>query len=231
MGLLLALGAGWRVGCSAPQNLRLATSGLVWLGLLVAVSLWQVQWKFRERLVRVHEESDAIANLYRSLEGLPNSQRTQMRLLLITYLDAKLRLLKPLSPEDLKHCQEETVGLQHQFVHLIHNMRKQKLVSDAEGIALAEQVSHVISSHFRTRYASGEGFPSALWALLMLQAGVVLFLVGRERRGWEAGAAAVLVITTLWCVADYDGATRGLIRLDTSNLKDLVEILHNREQM
>ncbi|MBS2033480.1 hypothetical protein JST97_00720, partial [bacterium] len=167
LAVLFGLGLAYAVGTSLSRRIlgvaSLETVVLVWTGLFLALTTQQVAQTYRQRVDMVHQEADSIAHMYRTLQALPPSQRTQMRLLLIAYLDAKLDQGKS----------QEITGLQEQQYKLCCELSSSKVVSEQQGLALRESIDRMISLHYRSSYALEEHLPAPLMILL-----VCLCLVG-----------------------------------------------------
>ncbi|MFN8610365.1 MAG: hypothetical protein U0931_22700 [Vulcanimicrobiota bacterium] len=222
VGLLLAFLAGRRLSRQMLGIPNLEGVLLVWAGLFLALSLQQAVQTFRLRVDLVHQEADSIAHVYRILSSLPQSQRTQMRLLLIAYLDAKLGDGKP----------QEVIGLQDQQFKLCCELLAGKTISEAQGLALRESIDRMISLHYRSTYALDEHLPGPLLALLIslcLAGSLLLGLGGRHPA--LAFTFILLMLMMMSALVDLDDAARGWVRVDRANLRDLVTVLHQLEQL
>jgi len=222
VGLVLAYLAGIRLSRQILGVPSLETVLLVWVGLFLGLTLQQVSQGYRQRIELVHEEADSIAHVYRVLQSLPQSERAQMRLLLIAYLDVKLA----------KGDVREVVGLQEQQFKLCCEMLTRHVVSEAQGISLRDAIDHMISMHYRCDYAIQEHLPGPVMALLLVQCLAAALLLGM---GGRQAMLSLITIGLMLCavatVADLDNANLGWVRVDSSNLRDLVKDMHKQEQL
>lgn len=220
--LLLAYAGGLRLARRILGVPSLEIVLLVWVGLFLSVNLQQASQIYRQRIDLVHEEADGIANVYRVLQSLPQSQRTQMRLLVIAYLDAKLGQA-PVA---------DIVGLQDQQFKLCCELTSNHLVSEAQGLALRESIDRMISLHYRCFYVLEEHLPTPLVTLLLAQClAAALFLGLGGRHPLLSLTLIVLMVAALATLADLDDASHGWVRVDRSNLRDLVNSMHQQEQL
>lgn len=226
LGVLIALIATYLGGIRLSRKMlgipSLETVVLIWAGLFSGLSLQQANQIYHQRIELVHEEADSIAHVYRVLESLPQAQRTQMRLLLIAYLDAKLG----------KAHARDIFGLQDQQFKLCGELMTNHVVSEAQGMALREAINRMISLHFRCSYAMDEHLPPPLVLLLLAQclAGSLMLGLGARHPGLSLTLIG-LMFGGLVTLADLDDAGRGWVRVDSSNLRDLVNVLHQQEQL
>lgn len=226
LGLLIALLLAYAGGLQLSRKIlgvpTLETVLLVWVGLFLGLSLQQSNQVYRQRLDLVHQESDSIAHVYRVLQSIPQAQRTQMRLLLIAYLDAKLGDTKA----------SDISGLQDQQYKLCCELSANKVISEAQGLALKESIDRMISLHYRSFYALKEHLPTPLVYLLLLQCLASALLLGIGGRHPLLSFVLVgLMVGALATLADLDDASHGWVRVDSSNLRDLVQNMHQQEQL
>lgn len=220
--LLLAYVAGLRLSRILPGVANLETVLLVWVGLFLGLTLQQSTKVYHQRLELVHEEADSIAHVYRVLESLPQAQRAQMRLLLIAYLDAKLGQARA----------GDISGLQDQLFKLCGELATNHIISEAQGLALRDNVDHMISLHFRCIYAMDEHLPPPVVLLLLSFCLVASLSLGQGgKHPFQSLLLIGLMFGSLVTVADLDDAGRGWVRVDRSNLRDLVNVLHQQEQL
>jgi len=233
--LLLITGLSYALGRRLAGRFQASASVeivvLVWLGLFLVCTFNQCYSLARERTALIHQESDAIAQAYRMLQRLPDAQRTQMRMLLISYLDAKLRGHPGLSPKAHEDLSQEIVGLQSQLYGQGVALTERHALSEAQGQLLGQQINQMISMHYRTEYALREGMSPPVMLLLLLLASAGSFVTGLAGRDLlQSLLLSCLIWSTSWVLLDLNEAEGGLIRADKSNLRDLVNILHQQEQ-
>ncbi|MBX3167237.1 MAG: hypothetical protein KF760_07485 [Candidatus Eremiobacteraeota bacterium] len=220
--LLLAYAGGLRLARRMLGVPSLETVLLVWVGLFLSLSLQQASQVYRQRIDLVHEEADSIANVYRVLESLPPAQRTQMRLLVIAYLDAKLGQ----APAG------DITGLQDQQFKLCCELAANHVISEPQGLALRASIDRMISLHYRCFYVLEEHLPTPLVALLLAQCLAASLLLGLGGRHPLLGLTLIaLMVGALATLADVDDASHGWVRVDRSNLRDLVNSMHQQEQL
>lgn len=200
----------------------LETVLLVWVGLFLGLTLQQVSQNYRQRAELVYQESDSIAHVYRVLQSLPNAQRTQMRLLLIAYLDAKLAGAKA----------QEIVGLQDQQFKLSCDMTKERVVSELQGVELRGAIDRMISMHYRCLYTLDEHLPGPVVFLLLAQCVAAALLMGLGARQPLLSITVItLMLLSVATIIDLDDASHGMVRVDNANLRDLVNSMHRQEQL
>lgn len=222
LGLIVAHLVGRQLSRRILGVASLETVVLVWTGLFLALTVQQVSQVYFQRVDMVHQEADSIAQIYRNLQSLPQSQRTQMRLLLIAYLDAKLGQSKSL----------EIVGLQEQQFKLCCELIATRVVSEPQGLALRASLDRMISLHYRSTYAIDEHLPPPMMVLLIslgVLSSLVLGLGGRHPL--LVGSLLGLIMLAMATIVDLDDSGRGWVRVDRANLRDLVNIMHQQEQL
>lgn len=228
--LLVSFLAGRRWATRAPESQAVVAGLLVWLAAFLTLTLHQAQSKFREQTTLIRQESDAVADLFRKLQTLPDANRSQLCSLLISYVDTKLGSNGQFSTKDTKSLQESQ-GIQRQFVVLIGELIRQKVLTETQSNRLQESVSQVIALHFHRAYAAEERMPGLALAALVLQSGMLAFLMGAQRN-WLTGATFLILVTSMaLLILDYERPHSGLIQLDTSNLRDVSNIMHHEEQL
>ena len=220
--LLLAYLAGIRLSRRILGVPNLETVLLIWAGLFLGLTLQQANQVYHQRIELVHEEADSIAHVYRVLESLPQSQRQQMRLLLIAYLDAKLGQARA----------GDISGLQDQLYKLCGELLANHVISEPQGMALREAINRMISLHFRCFYALDEHLPLPLVLLLLAQCLAGSLALGLGARHPALSLTLIgLMLGGMITVAELDDASHGWVRVDRSNLRDLVNVLHQQEQL
>lgn len=220
--LLLAYAGGLRLSRRLLGVPSLEAVLLVWVGLFLGLTLQQSCFVYRQRIDLVHQEADSIARVYRVLESLPQSQRAQMRLLLIAYLDAKLSQARL----------GDIVGLQEQQFKLCCQLSASQVISEAQGLSLRESMDRMISLHYRSSYAIEEHLPPSLVVLILAQCLAAALLLGLGGRHPLLSLTLIaLMMGALATLADLDDASRGWVRVDRSNLRDLVNVMHQQEQL
>lgn len=222
LALLLAYAGGLRLSRRILGVPSLETVLLVWVGLFLSLSLQQAGQVYRHRIDLVHEEADSIANVYRLLESLPPAQRTQMRLLVIAYLDAKLSQAPP----------GDITGLQDQQFKLCCELSANHVISEAQGVALRNSIDRMISLHYRCFYVLEEHLPTPFVVLLLAQCLAASLLLGLGGRHPLLGLTVIaLMAGAMATLADLDDSSHGWVRVDRSNLRDLVNSMHQQEQL
>jgi hypothetical protein len=231
---LLVHEAGLRLGRRRQGGVapHLMAALVVWLGLLQASCLFQALQKQQQQTDAIHQESDAIAHVYRLLETLPKANRTQMRLLLIAYLEAKLNS----KSTSVGKVQEEILGLQSQLFLLGTNLTAQKVLNETRGSQLELLLNQMISLHYRSEYTLAEGLPGWVLSWILGLSLMTTFSLGlsspREGRNWGQSLLAVaLISSSLVVLLDANRPMSGAILVDTTNYRDLVDILHHQEQL
>jgi len=191
------------------------------LSLLLGFTFNQAGMSYRERLSLVHEESDCIAHVYRLSEFLPKEDRRELRHQMIQYLEAKTHGLS----------EEEAVRLHGKIYAFAMGHHHRKTMSETESLAFLQAINRMIQLHFRGSYSRNERVPIVVIGLLVIGSWSIGLMVGfacgvNERRSWVVPVVFFLLITgTIATIRDLDDPYGGWIRVDFSNLKDLLRIL------
>ena len=229
--LAYTLGSHLRRTSSGPAPERWWVSALVvWSGFALCVSWLNVSRIHQQRQSWLHDECDSIAHVYRLLQTLPRNERAQMRLLLLSYLDANLRNRD--AGGAAPGAEEESLAIHSQLYALTTRLVKAKTIGDFQGAILTQALSRMISVHHRTSYALHE-------RLSGVELGYVLFLslLGAGLVGYarvpRAGWLSLLVIigASLSLVLDLNNPWSGWIRVDRKNLQELSTLLHQKEKL
>jgi hypothetical protein len=218
LGYRLALG---QKGTPLYKGRPIESAILGLLSLLLGFTFSQAGQSYRERLSLIHEESDTIAQVYRVSELLPREHRKALRNHLVDYLEAKTGDLS----------EKEAIKIHGRIFSSVLDLTRQGLVSEATGLTLLQSVNRMIQLHFRGVYSRNERVPIAVMALLVVGSWSIGLMVGfacgvNERRSWVIPLVFFFLITcTLATIRDLDDPYGGWIRVDFSNLQDLLDIL------
>ena len=227
----LSYGLGRRLSRGFLTVPSLEAAMLIWPALFLACTYYQVGLASLERTTLIHEEADSIAQVYRILQTLPQAQRAQMRLLLVSYLDAKLRP-PTMTAADKDTLKQELMGLQTQLYTLSCQLTEQKALTASQGQTLSQALNGMISLHYRCTYAQDEHLPGPVVGLLMILCALVSLLLGLgDRNKILTGVCTLAMLAAFAVVLDMDNGDSGFIRVDKSNLRDLRNILHQQEQL
>ena len=228
--------ARWSVSAGVSRDMQPLQAGLlIWIGMFATLLLHHGVSGLREKTLLVHEECDSVAQVFRRLETLPPTHRAQMRLLLSSYLEAKLRKFSAGDEAEAKTSDQEILGVHAQIYTLTIDLANRKLLSEAQGLAMEAAINRMISLHFRTDYALREHLPAALLLVLALQllagAAAVGYCngFGPQRRSWEGAFFLILTLSLTFALWEVDDAAHGLVQADISNWRDLVALMHQRE--
>ena len=203
----------------------LVSATVVWLAFSLSVSLLSASQQHQQRQNWLHEECDGIAHVYRLLQTLPRNERAQMRLLLLAYLDANLRN---------GEGEEEATSTHSQLYALATRMVKSKIIGDHQGSLLTQSLSRMISVHHRTDFALRQRTPAAEWIALGSACFLVAALVGygtSARDRFTPLVLALLTLTGLSLLLDFNRPGQGLVQVDRKNLQDLSRTLHQKEKL
>lgn len=201
----------------------------VWTALLLLMTLHQAARHFDAQNQLIRKEADLVSDLYRQMQNLPEANRTQLRSLLVTYLDAKLTS-RHQAPTRETEGSAEVFGIQNQLYLISSDLTARNQVSDELARSLQNASSQVISVHFHRAYGAEEQIAPPFWLLLCLHCwGLFYLLASRERP--EAVHLLLMLATAGSCllIADFDHPHSGWMQLNTSNLQDLSAMMHSQE--
>lgn len=224
--LLLFFELGFRLAMrqktSPPYKGRPVESAIIGLlALLLGFTFNQAGISYRERLAIVHEESDTVAQVYRMSEMLPEAERRTLRNHLIDYLEAKAAMA----------TDREVIRIHSRIFRHVLNLMRQQTITEASGLTLVQSVNRMIQLHFRGVYSRSERVPVPVIGLLVIGSFSIGLMVGfasgcNERRSWVIPLVFFIMVSgTLAVIRDLDDPYGGLIRVDFSNLLDLLEVL------
>lgn len=236
--MALLLGLAYRLGSRAdrPLEARWAGAALISSGLALAVALLLACQLHQARLDYVHEECDSIGHAYRVLQVLPRNERAQMRLLLVSYTDARLRKVPGSSPQVARQAEEEALGLHSQMFALATRMMRDRTIDPYRGSQIVQALSRMISGHHRLAYALEERLSTPLMAFVCLQCLLAAVLLGGVAGPAPRGRLLCLGLTAaLWLnlalILDYDDPNGQFIQVDARNIQELAQALHAKERL
>ncbi|MBS2037416.1 hypothetical protein JST97_20675 [bacterium] len=238
--LALGLGLAYTLGARSARvglDARLAGGALVWTGLSLAVTLYLAGQLHRARLDDVHEECDSIGHVYRALQVLPRNERAQMRLLLVSYTDARLRKVPEQSAQESQNAEDEALGLYSQMFALGTRMMRDQTIDPFRGSQIVQALSQMISIHHRLGYALQERLPTPLLIFVTLQclasAGLLgaLTALSHPQQRWICLVLTGGLWINLALILDYNDPSSQFIRVDTRNIQELSQALHAKERL
>ena len=216
---------------------RMAGGALIWAGLSLAAALYVAVGLHQSRIEYIHDECDSIGHVYRVLQVLPRNERAQMRLLLVSYTDTRLRKVSEAAASDGAQAEEEAMGLYSQMFALATRMIKSKTVDAYLGSQITQGLSRMISSHHRLGYALEERVAAPLLAfsalMCLLSAGLLGALAATAHPGqrWVGWALVAALWINMALILDYNDPTGQIIRVDTRNFLELSQALHAKERL
>ena len=195
------------------------------LALMLGFTFNQAGSAYRERLTLIHEESDAISHVYRFSGFLPPEDRAWMRQHLHSYLEKVLQSLAANEAtaevrDRVSHCHAELMD------YVCATVRPH--TSAPEALAMGQAVERLIQTYYRGRYARQERLPIPVLLFLVLGSLLVGLMIGfslgtHGRRTWVIPLVfCALTVLTLGIIWDLDGPYEGFLRVDVTNLQDIL---------
>ena len=256
--LLLWLGLlelGHRVGVAGPPqrgqwqrrlalNMFLLASVTLMTSLLWALCLNYSLTKYQERVKLVHQEADLAATAYRRAALFPVLDKRLFRAQLSAFLEAELAEFQPVDNIFADPAEQRIHPICESLMKHVVSME----LPDAHEIrreGMMEQLSSMISSHYRLRYSLKERIPINVWYSLLGLSSLCCFLTGScfgrfysdseigptdvtihsrqaQRRAWQIWVASLAIWGGLaGLLLNLDDPFRGVLKVGMENLQEL----------
>jgi|SRR5450432_1827366 hypothetical protein len=203
---------------------------LTLLGLIIGFSFSMATARYDQRKNYEEEEANAIGTEYLRADLLPPTDRTNVRALLLDYLDK--RILFYITGDDAQRHQVnlETAKLQGDLwsaVQVPASAQPTPLVA----LAVAG-MNDVLNSQGYTQAAWRNRIPLAAWGLMAVMAICCNILIGYVIPRTEKRTIAFLVLPlvvsiSFFMIAEIDSPRGGIIRVLPQNLSTLSDSLRN----
>lgn len=201
------------------------TATLTLLALLLAFVFSFAAGRFEDRRRALIEEANNIGTCHLRTSMLPEPHRSEVRRLLVEYVDARLAAVQ--NPSEFGRSVERSLSLQQQLWNHASAAANKEQSSVQIGL-FVHSLNAVIDSHSE-RLAAGvrARLPGAVWVVLYM-----LIIVSFGGMGYQVGlsdstrspimvAAAFAFATTLWLVVDLERPHQGLLRVGQHPMIDL----------
>jgi len=235
--LLLAVALGYGVA-----EVRYRRRGLVWkssgiesavitiFGLLLSFTLLSANNAHKERTALIHQNAEAVTDLYRESQLLPPASQAAVRSLLRQFLALELAAHRPGQPADSAHSRQLEALYQAAWQHFRDSLR----TTSPQAVALRQLLpgfNKLNASTSRLHYALAERTPAPIMLLLLVSSWAIGVLVGftnsaQEARHYFVPVLFVIIsVLTIQAIRDLDNPGMGFIRPSYQNLKDLQQLL------
>ncbi|MGI8771841.1 MAG: hypothetical protein ACR2JE_10420 [Acidobacteriaceae bacterium] len=221
LGLMAALNRFWSWEKRRAHNdligWQLSILGTTY-AVVIGFMLYTVWTDFGIADVNATSEANALVNVYRLAEGLPQAQATQLRQLCHTYADVMIKEEWPAMAHD------DSGGFQsNQINHLMwHTLMSVKAASPTE-LAAEDHALYELSEltqHRRTRQLqSVSSIPTVLWFVLLVGGVVTIVsscMFGSASSGlhaYQVFAFSLLITALLVAIADIDRPFQGSVHV------------------
>jgi hypothetical protein len=202
---------------------------LTLLGLMLAFTYSFSMGRADLRKKALTTEVNAIGTAFLRADLAAEPGRTTLRKGLLEY--ARSRLVSPESVrnrEELQAVIDKSVAIQSQLWPATKAILQQEGMSAPEKALLVSAINDVLDAHTTRMMVIYDRLPTVVLLLLLLIAGGSLAvaayktsLTGQNQR-WRMTAFACILAALIYIILDFDMILRGFIRIDYSNLANLI---------
>ena len=196
--------------------------------VLIAFAIFVVWTQFQDAGTNLEREVNAVGDLSRMADGLPEPQHTEIRNAVLEYMHAVIEDEFPAMAEG-----RESTRTWAAVRKLIDVYSSASISNTKEQVYTAESLKHLndLSNYRRIRLFTSRGtVPTLLWYLLF-GGGVVLiaftYFFGHESVAWQAAMTAALAGTlsfSLYLIVAYNGPYDGTTRITPDTYE--IELQH-----
>jgi hypothetical protein len=206
-------------------------AALTLLGLIIGFSFSMATSRYDQRKNLEEAEANAIGTEYVRADFLPPADAEKARVLLRTYLEARIRFYDVRDESQLKQVDATTARLQDELWSAIRAPAEAKPT-----VLLALAVSgmnDVLNSQGYTQAAWWNRIPQAAWGLMIAIAVCCSVLLGYGARRSKVDVLHMLILPlvvsiSFFLIADIDSPRGGVIRVQPQNLVSLSQSLRPR---
>ncbi len=195
---------------------------LTLLGLLLGFTFSMAVGRYDQRKNLEEAEANAIGTEFSRADLLPATEAAQVRALLRSYLDHRMRYYMRRDPASLRQLDAETARLLGDLWAVVAaHGRAQR---DPVAALVVAGMNDVLNSQGYTQAAWWNRIPLTAWTLLVVIAIFCNFLVGFGARHNRPALFLILPIAlaiTLFLIADIESPRGGIIRVHPQNLEAL----------
>jgi hypothetical protein len=203
-------------------------AALTLLGLIIGFSFSMATSRYDQRKNLEEAEANAIGTEYVRADFLPPADAEKARVLLRTYLEARIRFYDVRDESQLKQVDATTARLQDELWSAIRAPAEAKPT-----VLLALAVSgmnDVLNSQGYTQAAWWNRIPQAAWGLMIAIAVCCSVLLGYGARRSKVDVLHMLILPlvvsiSFFLIADIDSPRGGVIRVQPQNLVSLSQSL------
>lgn len=243
--LVLAMEAGYRLGCKAYTSATEAATAhinaiqgsmLGVLALLLGFTFSLSLQRYDNRNVAVVDEANAIGTAYLRAQLLPPSIRSEVQTLLRNYLDERVQEgTIPLSQEAERQALLAKASQDQDALWRYAVQAAEEDKSPTTSGLFIQSLNELIDSYGRHNAALDRHVPEVVLLLLygtfLMTWGIVGYAAGIA--GHRVSSAAyimlVLVLLVVFIIIDLDRPRRGLIEIDQSSLTSLQAAIHTAQ--
>lgn len=214
---------------SEHEDFTLILGGtLTLLGLIIGFTFSMAMTRYDQRKNYEEEEANAIGTEYVRLDLLPDSDTTNVRMLVRSYLDQRVLYYKTRNEQQLNQINDRTAQLQTEMWSAVSTLSQ---AHDSPVTALAVSgMNDVLNSQGYTQASWWNRVPFPAWSLLVLLSvfsNLVLGYEARKRTTFRFLILPIALSVSIFLIADIDSPRGGVIRVHPQNLENLVESLRS----
>jgi hypothetical protein len=205
------------------------TATLTLLGLIIGFTFSMAISRYDQRKIYEEDEANAIGTEYLRADLLPAPEATNVRTLLISYLDQRIFFYETSDDHRLQQIDAATTRLQ---TDLWSAVQVSAIKDPTPVMALAVSgMNDVLNSQGYTQAAWRNRIPKGAWVLMAIISILsnVLIGYGLRRKGPKNALLLVLpliVSISFFLVSDIDSPRGGIIHVFPQNLTSLSQALH-----
>jgi hypothetical protein len=201
---------------------------LTLLGLIIGFSFSMAVNRYEQRKNYEEDEANAIGTEYVRADLLPASDATNVRELLVSYLDERILYYKTRGENERRVINTQTARLQTELWSAVTTpaLAQQTPVM----VLVVAGMNDVLNSQGYTQAAWWNRIPTGAWILLICISIFCNALIGYASHG--RGRIFLLILpvalaVSLFLIADIDSPRHGIINVRPQNLESLARSLHS----
>ena len=201
---------------------------LTLLGLIIGFSFSMATSRYDQRKTFEEAEANAIGTAYARADLLPGAASDQVKALLRTYTDLRVKDYEVSAATELKGIDAQTVATQAKlWAAVVTPAAAQPTPLSALAVA---SINDVLNSQGYTQAAWWNRIPVGAWALLFAISAFASMMIGYGSRAAQRERVLFLILPgvvaiSLFLIADIDSPRGGLIRVAPQNLIALAAAL------
>jgi hypothetical protein len=235
VGLLLATWVGATVGRrpldqdSSSDHGRVVGATLTLLGLIIGFSFSMAVSRYDLRKSNEEAEANAIGTEFVRAELLPAADAQRVRVLLVNYVDLRIRDYMTRDGAEVKRIKEQTERLQGQLWSAVRTPGTAQQ-TPIVGLVVSG-MNDVLNAQGYAQAAAWNRLPREVWWLMAAIAIIGCGVVGLGVRAFMSETHFLWVLPAVisiafFLIADIDSPRSGVIRVDPLNLQDVAQSMH-----